>query len=392
MTLAMPSKFQCRCGKWLRARAELADKQVRCPGCGRLLLVPAPAPTAAAGEGWQVDAGPAAADAAQHAGVVHRGRASVVRLHAGAEFHRDLHVSGEVTCRFCRTSSHFRGDVFGRAGLGGTLANVGCPVCKSRIWIAYASHAGDDGTDIFIYAPSLTRDFTIDEGGGALPAPALSIRQPPWLYPAEAPVNSRADTLLTELKQALTEKQSYDDIRARAAALVLARLAPSQLDSIRGSLRRLLAKQKRSRLMAILTEALVCLRDKEAGPIVQATLRHTLNAEDLADRSNAPLRELCVLSLLFSDASGFKEALERGLPGSAEPTRACKLGKQLTLTEIIDLVTADEHIDSYESVFRGDEKLFVYRIRPENVSDLDTERQPGFLSRLFGSRKKTGRG
>jgi hypothetical protein len=388
----MPRKFQCRCGKWLQARAELADKQVRCPGCGRLLLAPALAPTAAAGEGWRVDAGPVAADAAQHAGVVPRGRASVVRLHASDEFHRALPVSGEVTCRFCRTSSAFRGNVFGRAGLGGTLANVGCPACKSRIWIAYASHAGDDGTDIFIYAPSLTRDFTIDEGGAALPAPALSIRQPPWLYPAEAPLHPRADNLLAELKQAVTDKQSYDEIRARAAALVMAPLAPSQLDPIRASLRRLLAKQNRTHMMAIVTETLACLRDNEAGPIVQATLRHVLDPEDLADRSNAPLRELCVLSLLFGNASGFKKALEHGLPGSAEPTRACKLGKQLTLTEVIDLVSAGEPIDSYESVFSGDEKLFVYCIRPEHVSDLDAERQPGLLSRLFGPGKKTGRG
>jgi hypothetical protein len=389
MTFTMPTKFQCRCGKWLRAREELADKQVRCPGCGRLLRVPPPA--VARGADWEIDAGPTAADAAQAAGVVPRGRASVVRLHTQDELQCDLPVGGEITCRFCRTSSGFHGDVFGRPGLGGTLAHVGCPACKSRIWVAYASHFGENGTDIFIYVPSLTRDFTIDEGGSHLPAPPLAVRQPPRLYPApDAADPARADQLLQELRQSITEQHNYDQLRSRAAALVRERLAPFQLDSMRASVRRSLAKQTRTHVMAILSEALACLRDREAGPIVQATLRQALNAEDLADRSNAPLRELCVLSLLFTDDSGFKKAIECGFPRSAEPTRACKLGKQLTYTEVIDLVTEGESIDSYESVFGGDDKLFIYRIEAETDPELKAKTQSGLLGRLFGSRKKTG--
>src|SRR5437899_3046725 len=113
----MLTKFQCRCGKWLRARAELAGKQVRCPGCARMLVVPEPA-RVVEGTDWQIDVSAAAADLAQRAGVVSHGRASVVRLHSEEGLERNLPVSGEVTCNFCRTISGFRGQVFGRPGLG----------------------------------------------------------------------------------------------------------------------------------------------------------------------------------------------------------------------------------------------------------------------------------
>jgi len=385
----MPTKFQCRCGKWLQAREELADKQVRCPGCGRMLTVPPPKPAAAADSEWQIDASPAAAEAAQRAGVVGCGRASVVRLHARDALLRDLPIHGELTCRFCRTSIACHGHVFGRTGLGGTLANVACRACKSRIWVGYASHAVEEGTDIFIYIPSLTRDFAIDEGGRELPAPPLTIQKPPWLYPAPVVTDPVAHGLVKELRRAVAARASYDDVRGRAAALVTERLSVPQLERSRAVLRKLLGSEKRTYLMALLAEALACLRDEEAGAVVQAALRRALNTEDLTDRSNAPLRELCVLSLLFSDGAAFKTALERGFPRSAEETRACKLGKRLLLSELVDLVDKGEHIDSYESVFAGDDRLVVYRI-PPRTSDSETTERPGLLSRLFGPRKKTG--
>jgi hypothetical protein len=387
----MLTKFQCRCGKWLRARAELAGKQVRCPGCARMLVVPQPAPVAARAD-WQIDVSPAAAQLAQTAGVVSRGRASVVRLHAEEALARDLPVNGEVTCGSCRTIIAFRGPVFGRPGLGGTLANVTCPACKASIWIGYASHVSDGGTDIFIYIPSLTRDFDIDEGGRALPAPALTVRQPPALDSAAAVADPGADGLIKELRKAVAEKQTYAEVRNRAAALVTQRLATDQLDRSRAVLRKSLAKEDRTYLMAILTEALACLRDEEAGPVVQAALRRALDAEDVTDRTNAPLQELCVLSLLFGDASGFKAALERGFRRAAVPTRACKLGKQLLLTEVIELLKEGEQIDSYDSVFGGDQRLFVYVVRPQSTAGPETEQRPGLLSRLFGQRRKPDAG
>ena len=46
--LAMPIRFTCSCSKKLQVRDELAGKNVRCPGCGMTLRVPAPRETDAA--------------------------------------------------------------------------------------------------------------------------------------------------------------------------------------------------------------------------------------------------------------------------------------------------------------------------------------------------------
>jgi hypothetical protein len=384
----MRIRFQCRCGKQLQARAELADKQVRCPACARMLMVPRPAPAAARTD-WQIDDGATAAARAERAGVVRRGRASVVRLHADEEeLARDLPVNGKVTCGFCRTELAFRGQVFGRTGLGGTMANVACPKCKAQIWIGYASHAADDGTDVFIYIPSLTRDFDFDEQERELPAPPLTIQQPPWLDPGGSVADPRADSLIKEVRKAVTDKQMYAEVRDLAAALVTQRLSADQLERSHAVLRRQLAKEQPTYLMAILAEALACLRDADAGPVVQDALRRALDAEDVTDKTNSPLQELCVLSLLFGDASAFKTAVERGLPRSVGPTRAYKLGKQLLLTDVIDLVKEDQNIDGYESVFDGDEHLLIYAV-PQITTEPETQERPGFLQRLFGQRKKT---
>ena len=42
----MAISITCACGKTLRVKDELAGKRVRCPGCGQVSVLPAPAPTA----------------------------------------------------------------------------------------------------------------------------------------------------------------------------------------------------------------------------------------------------------------------------------------------------------------------------------------------------------
>ena len=37
----MPIKFKCQCGKLLQAKDEMAGKRVKCPACGKILLIPA---------------------------------------------------------------------------------------------------------------------------------------------------------------------------------------------------------------------------------------------------------------------------------------------------------------------------------------------------------------
>ncbi len=393
----MPLMFPCKCGKKLQAKEELADKRVKCPACGRVVVVPRPAslegPTAT---DWEIDATPQAAERAERAGVIVKGRAGVIRLHSASALEHDLPVKGEVVCRHCQAVFPFAGGVFGRPGLGGTLANLACPKCRARVWIGWSSHLVEDGAEVFVYAPSQTRDFAMrddERKTGELRSPQLTIATPPVPATNPAATRAQADDVLARFTDAIRKGQMYQEVSDLARELVLLRLSFAEIERVRVAHRELLEKETRTHLAVILAEALACLRDDEAGPIIHAVLRRALDNDDVKDRGNVPLHDLCLLALIFDNEAGFLDAAQRGLPRTSEPTRAYQLGKQVTLKTAIENVKDGERIDALETSLGGENWQFIYAIR-----DVPTAaalvRKPdsgsGLFKRLFGSLRKPG--
>jgi DNA-directed RNA polymerase subunit RPC12/RpoP len=384
----MPIDFTCKCGKHLRAKDDQASKRIQCPACGRALVVPELPANQPASSEWQVDTSDEIADRAQAAGVVAKGRANVALLHGSGPLLHELAVTGEIACWHCRSKVSFTGRVFGRVGLAGPMLDMACPKCHAKSWMGYSSHASGAGTDVYLYAPSRTREgLTAEE---ALPAPDFRIEKVTESPEAGKPERGVLNTLLPRLVQAVSHQEAYQEVSALAARLVGLILTPSQQESVCRSLQTLLEKETKTYLLAILVEALACLRDESAAKVVQAALRQTLAKEDPSDPTNLPLHDLCMLSLLFGDGNGFLEAMNKGLKKLTIATRVCKMGKQLTPEEVLQLILKDDHFDSFESTLGGSNWQYVYPLLPLWVDEeelrKENPRKENWLHRFFYQR------
>jgi hypothetical protein len=388
-TFFMPIDFTCKCGKQLRAKDTEAGKRVQCPACGRALVAPDLAPTSRAPADWQIDPSEQAADRAQSAGVLRRGRASVIHLRSKNALQHDLAVAGVVACWHCRSDLPFTGRVFGRIGLGGSLLAMTCPKCHAKVWLGYSSHGAAEGTDLYLYAPSRTRDSAFADEEDQ-PAPAFRVEKV-----EDAPDTGKAErgllnNMLPRLMQAVSHQEAYQEVNTIAAKLVGLHLAPSQMESVCRSLRSLLEKENNSYLLAILTEALACLRDEEAAQAVRGALQRALAKEDPSDQTNLPMHDLCMLALLYGDGNGFLQALNQGLKKLTITTRACRLGQHLNPNEVWQLILDGRVFDSYESTLGGTNWLQIQPLLPlwideEAVRHADP-RKNTWLNRFFGQR------
>jgi hypothetical protein len=375
----------CKCGRQLRAQEVDAGKKVQCPGCGRAHVLPAPAGSALAQSAWQVDMSPEATKKAEAAGAITPGRANTIRLFSRGELHGNLHVEGALVCWYCKARIPFSGQVFGRVGFGGAFVQLSCPQCNARIWTGYSTHVTGEGTEVYLYAPTLARHYTRAENE-PLPAPVFRIDRVSDSS-TDAARNDWVDTLLSGLVMAVTRHDPYQEVSASASQLVGQAITPTQVESVARSLRVLLERERTLFIRTILVESVACLRDEAAARTVQSALRRTLEEEDPSDATHLPLHDLCVLSLLYGDGNGFLEAMSQGLDKVTVTTRARKAGKRLTPREVADLITKGEQIDNYESTLGGANWQYVYPLLPLWVGDDEPKKDPSgkrWLNRLFG--------
>jgi hypothetical protein len=368
-------RFACKCGKQLQAKDAYAGKRVQCPACGRAPTVPNPATPQQTKHQWQTDDTSAAAHQAELAGVVRRGTASVLRLQAPNTPRGDVAVEGVIGCWYCRSEQPFEAQVFGRLGLGGTLTTLLCGKCHAKIRLGFSTHALGKGTDLYLYAPSPTRNWVEASASEALPAPVFHVKRVREVPPEPVAVaEDSVNNLLPSLAQAVAQKEPYQKASGLASKLVGLHLSGSQMKGVRLALRALLTREESTYLSTILVESLACLRDARAAPAVYDALRRTLERENPADPTNLPLHELCVLALLFRDRDGFLEAMQRGMKQLPMTTRACKLGKRLPLKELIALVEQGKPFDSYESTLGGSSWLHVHPLLPFQTDDPDSKK------------------
>ncbi len=383
----MPIDFTCKCGKQLRARDDQAGKRIQCPACGRALVAPQPAEQAeeqARESDWTIDNSPIAATRAQRAGVVARGRASVVLLQSADDLDHDLAAQGKITCWHCKHEMPFTARVFGRVGLGGTALQTTCRKCHAKLWMGYSSHRTGKGTEVYLYVPHHTRELAVGDDEPLPPSNFQAERVTEGADPDARQAADEVNTLLPAFVKAVSNKQPYQEVSELAARLVGQPLSASQMEGIGRSLRALLEREESPYLIAILMEALACLRDERAGQVVQATVRNVLDAHDPADPSDLPVHDVCVMALLFGDGNGFLEAMKHGLRSVRTETKACRLGKPLTPQAVAKLVEEGANIDSYESTLGGNAWQQVLPLLPLWVDEDEPKKKAGWLNRLFG--------
>jgi hypothetical protein len=387
--VGMPVHLVCKCGKEMVAQERHAGRRVQCPACGRALVVPLPEAEVRSGMGWRVDDTPSATARAATVGLLLPGRGSAVLLHAEEPLNDGLTVKGVLTCWYCKADIPFAGEVFGRVGLGGALVTVPCPKCHARIWTGFSTHLAARGTDVFLYAPSPARQYTRKDDE-ALPTLSFKITD---VRKAPAPsATSDADpltALLANCTRAVSARQPFQEVSEQVGQLVAQPLAPGRAEVVCRTLRALLERESTTYLKIILAEALACLRDESAAPVVRAALRRSLEQEDPGDASNLPLHDLCVLGLLFGDGNGFLDAAKRGMEKLEFTTRARKRGERLTPRGIKALVEQEDSIDCYESKLGGPHWQTVQPLMPLWVDESALKRRAGagksWLGRLFGA-------
>lgn len=377
----MSISFKCKCGAPLKASEDQAGQKLQCPTCGRVVVVPAPPPvSAAAGEtaAWQIDISSDAVIQAEKAGIIHRGRAGVIRLHSTSILARDLSLEGVFSCWHCRMENHFSGTIFGRRGLGGMLVNVSCRKCNAGICVGFSSLVAPQGTNVFLWAPSHTRDYEFSEDE-PLPAPSFRITA---VKEVAVPKSSDVHTFLPALIQSVQTKVPYKELSSLAASIVALHYPEAHREVVCKAMRLLLEKDQPTYIKTVLVEALACLRDEAADEMVEYALQQSLAEEDPADPTNMPLHDLCVLALLFGDKSGFKNALDLGFKKLQITTRAFCLDKRLTPEELADLIKSNASLDSYESTLGGSH---WQRIFPLHFLKEDTRKDfgPRWLKKWF---------
>ncbi len=300
----------------------------------------------------------------------------MVSLRGSAPLVGNLQVNGNLTCWYCRTGTPFEGEIFGRAGVAGELVALTCAECTARLWTGFSNQQGDAGTDVYLYAPSHTRQ-QVD----TRPISTFRVENVVELSPA-APSRELGDWLdgtLSGLVQAVSKRESYQAISAKASPLV-GQLLPAEMWRLAcRTLRALLEKETMTHSRAVLVEALAALRDVTAARGVRAAAERSLAQDDPADASNLPLQDLCILAALFGHDDILRGAMSRGMDRHHTLTRAIKLDKRLTADELGREIFRRQPIDAYESVLGRDQ---WQRILPL-VSAPPEPPEQGWLKKLF---------
>jgi hypothetical protein len=341
-----------------------------------VLLIPAPLNTSPASH-WEVHEGPTVVRKAEALGIIGEGQGHVVSLRGFRPLVANLQVNGNLTCWYCRTGTPFEGEIFGRNGVAGELVALTCAECTARLWTGFSNHSSEGGTDVYLFAPSHTR-----QQGETLPISTFRVANVVELPPV-APSRELGDWLdntLSGLVQAVTKRESYQSISGRAAPLVNQLLPAEMLRLACRTLRALLEKEMMTYSRAILVEALAALRDDSAARGVRAAAKRSLAQDDPADATNLPLQDLCILAALFGHSDILIDAMSRGMEKHHCLTRAIKLDKRLTADEVGRAVQRRQSIDAYESVLGRDQ---WQRILPVVAPPPEAPADQGWLKKLF---------
>ena len=372
----MAIDFACKCGKPLRAQDDHAGKRVQCPHCGRVLVIPLPVGTSPVSR-WEIHEGPTVVKKAQELGIAREGQAHVVALKGATPLIANLQVNGTLTCWYCRAGTPFEGEVFGRSGVAGELVALACAECTARLWTGFSNQPGQGGTDVYLYAPSHTRQQ--GDAHAISTFRVVSVVELPPVAPSRE-LGDWLDNALSGLVQAVSKRESYQAICARATPLI-GQLLPTEMWRLAcRTVRALLEKETMTHSRAILVEALAALRDVTAIRAVRAAAQRSLDQDDPADATNIPLQDLCMLAALFGHNDILLGAMERGMGSHQTLTRAIKLDKRLTADEVGRLVYRRQCIDAYESVLGRDQ---WQRILPLASPPPEAPPEQGWLKKLF---------
>src|SRR5262249_14910361 len=232
-------------------------------------------------------------------------------------------------------------------------------------------------TDVYLYAPSHTR-----QQGDTRPISTFRVENVVELPPAASSreLGEWLDNALSGVVQAVSKRESYQAISARAAPLVSQLLPPEMLKLACRTLRALLEKETMTHSRAILVEALAALRDASAARAVRAAAERSLAQDDPADATNLPLQDLCILATLFGHDDLLLDAMTRGMDRHQTLTRAIKMDKRLTTDEVARLVRRRQFVDAYESVLGRDQ---WQRILPVVSPPPEAPSEQGWLKKLF---------
>ena len=314
-------RFACKCGKELQSDLSQAGRRMQCPDCGRAFVVPSPVvektePT------WKVDSSADVPAQAVKLSLIEEGRGSVIRLVSSRPLVHDLSIEGVFKCWHCRNPIPFTGEVFGRAGLGGTFLTFICLECKAKVWIGFSSRTTGKGANVYLYSPIRSRgQVPIEAQTSAFRIQRLKEQTPP---PFADSGFAALNTLVLELTQSVNLKEPFQKVTGLAGNLVAQTMTSEQWEGVCLAVRSLVEKDAPLYLRVILVKALACLRDEGAARTVRMALHNALATEEVADPSNMPLQDLCVLALLFGDGNGFMEAMRRGMDELNASTRPSK--------------------------------------------------------------------
>jgi hypothetical protein len=300
-------------------------------------------------DAWTFLAPDAAQLKAEQAGVLRRRQGSVVLACSLNAVETDLDVVGEVGCWNCRAPVRLKKRVPGRTGLGGSLLSSRCPRCRAEVEAHWALLEGD-GAELYCYAPSPRRAAARAEAG-PLPCPPLTITRVSPADNSEALPASKEDLqLLLERVVARLRGGDPDEVREALAGLVQARMPARRAASIARALQELLERQQQAVCVVLLAEALLCLRDAEAGEAVAQVAARTLAKPRRRPLEPELQQSLGLLPLLFGYGAPFTQA---STAATAEATRARRWREPLSGAEVREVIEGGQNVASFESSLGG---------------------------------------
>jgi hypothetical protein len=141
-----------------------------------------------------------------------------------------------------------------------------------------------------------------------------------------------------------------EEVQAALAELVQARMSARHAASISRALQDLLERQQQAVCVALLAEALLCLRDAEAGPAVSQAASRTLAKPRRRPLEPELRHRLGLLPLLFGYGAPFAQA---NAAGTAEDTGGRRWREPLSSADVRGLIEEGENVASFDSSLGG---------------------------------------
>ena len=312
---------------------------------------------------WSVVAAEKARIRGEQAGVLQRDMGTLTLLQASGPVSENLEVEGEVPCWHCRAPTSFAGLVFGRTGLGGVLRNTRCPRCRAVVEVCTALLSDEEGCGLFVYVPTTVRGKTEADHKRTLTLKKVLPVRPA----ATAPGREALRHMIADMAQAGRPGQDPAALTAAASKLLTAPLTPMQAGRIAKGLRDWLARENRLEVIALLGDALLCLRDPLAGTVLAPAIARGVQGVPHSSLDQPLLLDLAALSLTCGHLTGL-EAVRGILSSEANtPTRARKFGESLQLVDLLALADQRELPASYDSTLGDSTWRDCYAVVPAYV-------------------------